>query len=209
MFEYYTLGLIALLAAASPGPDFAIVLRNSLTHHQKAGILTALGIGAGILVHTTYCVLGIALIISESVWLFNIIKFVGATYIIYLGVMSLLAKKTHNLEKINAKQMTTISDKRAFLNGFITNVLNPKCTLFMLSIFTLMVKPNTPISVQITYGIEIALIAVAWFIFLSCVLNRRWVKQRLESVQHQVTKIMGVALVCLGIWIMTASTHVA
>jgi threonine/homoserine/homoserine lactone efflux protein len=83
MFEYYTLGLIALLAAISPGPDFAIVLRNALTHHQRAGIFTALGISAGILVHTSYCVLGLALIISQSILLFNIIKFVGAGYIIW------------------------------------------------------------------------------------------------------------------------------
>jgi threonine/homoserine/homoserine lactone efflux protein len=75
----------------------------------------------------------------------------------------------------------------------------------MLSIFTLMIKPGTPILIQITYGLEIALIAMLWFIFLSYALNHHWIKQRLESVQHHVSKIMGAALVGLGIWIITQS----
>jgi threonine/homoserine/homoserine lactone efflux protein len=123
MFEYYTIGIIALLAAVSPGPDLAIVLRNAIGHHQRAGIFTALGISAGILVHTSYCLLGLALVISQSILLFNIIKFAGASYIIYLGVSGLLAKKPTALS-FKAKKLSSISNHRAFLNGFITNLLN-------------------------------------------------------------------------------------
>lgn len=207
MLEYYTIGMIAILAAISPGPDFAMVLRNSLMHHREAGILTAFGIGAGILIHTTYCVLGLALIISQSIFLFSIIKFIGAGYLIYLGIKGLFAKKPHDLDKISVKKIQPITNKRAFLDGFLANVLNPKCTLFMLSIFTLVVRPGTSLIVQISYGLEISAIAMSWFIFLSYALSHRWIKQRLESFQYKITKVMGVLLVGLGIFILSESAH--
>jgi threonine/homoserine/homoserine lactone efflux protein len=89
----------------------------------------------------------------------------------YLGVKSLLAKRPHKMSELKGAKVTRISDKRAFFDGFIANVLNQKFTLFMLSIFTLMVKPNTPIFIQFTYGVEIALIAISWFVFLSFALK--------------------------------------
>ena len=204
MIEYYTIALIALLAAISPGPDFVVIAKNALAHNRRSAVMTSLGIGAGILVHSTYCVLGLAIVISQSLLLFSLIKYLGAAYLIYLGIKSLLSKTSHlptQLQKAPANRSLWL----AFRDGLLTNVLNPKCTLFMLSVFTLVVRPHTPTFVQATYGIEIALITTVWFVFLSYGLTIQAIKSRMENVEHIVTKLIGVVLVTLGIAVIFES----
>jgi len=205
MFEYYTIAVIAILAAISPGPDFFIVVKNALAHHRKSAILTSLGVSAGTLVHSTYCILGLAIIISKSILLFNVIKYLGASYLIYLGVKSLLDKGAHANPMNKQFAYTPISNKRSFADGFLTNVLNPKCTLFMLSVFTLVVKPNTPIFEQSIFALEIAGIALLWFVFLSYALTHKAIKQKIANVQHIVSRVIGVVLLALGISILVKS----
>lgn len=197
MIEYYTIALIAVLAAISPGPDFVVIAKNALAHNRQSALLASLGIGVGILIHTTYCVLGLAIVISQSLLLFSLIKYFGAAYLIYLGVKSLLSKQSHL--QLQAKKSSHRSAWSSFRDGLLTNVLNPKCTLFMLSVFTLVVKPHTPTSVQVIYGLEIALITALWFVFLSFGLTVNSIKSRIEKVQHIVTKLIGGVLIALGI----------
>lgn len=102
MLEFFTISIVILLAAISPGPDFALVTRNSLRHSQKAGVMTALGIAIGTLFHASYCILGFVIIISKSILLFNIIKYMGASYLIYLGIKGLLEKKNKEEIKYNS-----------------------------------------------------------------------------------------------------------
>lgn len=198
MIEYYTIGLIALLAAISPGPDFVVVVKQAMTQSRHSAVMTSLGIGVGILVHTAYCVLGLAIVISQSILLFNLIKYLGASYLIYLGIKSLLSKQPHIPNSPQQKHLP-YSPWQTFRVGLLTNVLNPKCTLFMLSIFTLVVRPRTPTFIQVTYGIEIALISTAWFVFLSYGLSYPIIKSRIEKTQHIVTKLIGAVLITIGI----------
>ena len=79
-----------------PGPDFVIVTKNTLLHSRHSGFYASLGIGCAILVHVTYCALGIAFIISKSVLWFDIIKYTGACYLIYLGICTLLSKQSNH-----------------------------------------------------------------------------------------------------------------
>lgn len=202
MMEYYTIAVIAILAAISPGPDFVVVVKNALSHDRKSALITSLGVSLGTLVHSTYCILGLAIIISKSILLFNMIKYLGASYLIYLGVKSLLSKEVSK-NPMNAQfKHSSITNSRSFLDGFFTNVLNPKCTLFMLSVFTLVVKPNTPIGVQSIYALEIAVATLIWFVFLSYALTHKAIKKKVENVQHVVSKVIGVVLLGLGISIL-------
>lgn len=86
MLELISVVTITLLAVISPGADFAMVSRNSMFLSRRAGLLTALGISLGVLVHVTYSMLGIGLLISQSILLFNLVKFAGAAYLIWLGI---------------------------------------------------------------------------------------------------------------------------
>ena len=160
MTELIAVITITLLAVISPGPDFAMVTRNSLMLSRRAGVLTALGIGLGVLVHVTYTLVGVGLLIQQSLWLFNAIKLVGAVYLIYLGVKMLRAKPAGPLAD---STVASLSDAAALRTGFLTNALNPKTTVFIVSLFMQVVRPDTPLAVQIGYGAFISVAHMAWF----------------------------------------------
>lgn len=204
MFEFFTISLVILLAAISPGPDFVLVTRNSLRYSQKAGVLTAFGIAVGMLFHVTYCILGFAIIISKSLLLFSIIKYLGAAYLIYLGIKGLLEKKSSN-EFVAEKVKSSISNYDAFLQGLLCNVLNPKAVMFFLALFTILIKPSMPIPIQIAYGIEVALIHLLWFASVSVVWGHDKIKIFLGKFLHYITKAFGGALLLLGVKIAMLS----
>lgn len=198
--QVFSIGLIALLGAMLPGPDFAIVAKNSLLHSRKSGYFTSFGIGAAILVHMSYCILGLAIVISSSLLFFSLIKYLGAAYLIYLGLNSLFFQQSKEIflsnEKIKKKE---ISNFVSFRQGFFCNLLNPKATLFFLSIFTVIIKPNTSWSVQVIYGIEIFFIATAWFCALTIILSHSYIKRTLEKAEKYIAKLFGIFLIGFGV----------
>ena len=130
--EFLTVVVIHLLAVMSPGPDFALVSRNSFAYSRRAGVFSAMGIALGLGVHVIYSLVGIGLLISQSIVVFSIIKYIGAAYLIYLGVRSLLSKKKTATAEVLAEK-PDITKLAALKQGFLTNTLNPKVTLFFLA----------------------------------------------------------------------------
>ena len=198
--QFLTVAIIHFLAVASPGPDFAIVTRNSLVYTRKIGIYTALGVGVAIGVHVAYSLLGIAFVISQSIILFNVIKYVGAAYLIYIGVKSLLAKKQTdtNAELQFEKTKKDISLFTAVRTGFLTNVLNPKATLFFLALFTQVISPTTPKFIQLLYGVEMMTVTFVWFTLVSLLFSNQAVKAKLNKFQHYLERVTGAILIGLG-----------
>ncbi len=113
MLELVSVITITLLAVISPGADFAMVSRNSMFLSRRAGLLTALGISLGVLVHVSYSMLGIGLLISQSILLFNLVKFAGAAYLIWLGIGMLRSRKLDPQKVVTAPQL---SDWQALRN---------------------------------------------------------------------------------------------
>src|SRR5438552_69104 len=129
--QFFTIGLLMLFSSMLPGPDFALVTKNTILHSRQSGFFTSFGIGSAILVHITYCSLGLAIVISNSILLFNIIKYIGAAYLIYLGISSLFSKQEKHIVSNNKKiKKSALSKWVAFRQGFLCNLLNPKATLF-------------------------------------------------------------------------------
>ncbi|MAS87078.1 MAG: amino acid transporter [Micavibrio sp.] len=199
--NYLIIISISIVAMISPGPDLLIVLRNSLGLGRKHGIATALGIGSGLIIHVTYCVLGIAFIISQSIMMFSVIKYVGAAYLLWLGYKSLKSKGwAVDPEKAKNKQKTVFA---AFREGFITNAFNPKATMFFLALFTQVVAPNTPMSWQLLYGVTIIALACIWFSIVSVVLTNPQLRSILSKFSVWIDRVTGVLLVGLGLKIIT------
>ncbi|NRF50150.1 LysE family transporter, partial [Pseudomonas stutzeri] len=170
--EFMTVALVHLLAVASPGPDFAVVVRESVAQGRRAGSWTALGVGCGIFVHVAYSLLGIGLIVSQSIVLFNLFKWLAAAYLVYLGWRALRARPM-SLEAIDgANAPVARSAWRAFVIGFVTNGLNPKATLFFLSLFTVVISPDTPLLVQAGYGLYLAGATALWFLLVAWLFSR-------------------------------------
>lgn len=195
------LAMIALLGAMSPGADFVLVTRNSLVYSRKIGIFTAIGIGMGVLVHVFYTLAGIGLIISQSILLFNIIKYIGAAYLIYIGWKSLNAKprdEKKEVEKISTN-LKNITPAKALLSGIATNALNPKVTLFFLSLFMQFISTGTPFSVQVMLGLETAAIIGGWFAIVAIMFSNDLLKNKIKKVGHWFEKVTGAALILLGV----------
>ncbi len=214
MNEFLLVAGIHLLAVMSPGPDFAMVVRNSLVYSRRTGLLAAVGLGLGILLHVTYSLLGIGLIISQSVMLFNAIKFLGAAYLIYIGVKSLLSKRESKKEIEaelksefnNEPAKKDLSTAKAIQVGFLTNALNPKATLFFLALFTQVINPDTAIGIKVLYGLEMSIATFAWFAFVSVVLTQRHVNSVFSRVKHHFEHVFGVVLIALGIKVALSSS---
>lgn len=197
--EFLTVALIHLLAVASPGPDFAIVVRESVGAGRRAGIFTALGVGCGIFVHVTYSLLGIGLIVSQSIVLFNALKWLAAAYLLYIGIKALRAKPAAAGAADPHVAQLERSPRAAFVTGFVTNGLNPKATLFFLSLFTVVINPHTPLLVQAGYGMYLAVATAIWFCMVAMLFSQQRVRAGFARLGHWFDRAMGVVLVGLGI----------
>ncbi len=189
-----------LLAVVSPGPDFFVAVQTSLGHGRRAGVGAAIGFGLGILVHVAYSVAGIALIISQSIVAFQIIKTIGALYLIYLGYKSW---KNHSgfsvFDSDQQTGQTHLPFGQAVLKGFLTNVLNPKATLFFLGLFTIMISPTTLISHQAILGLIMALNTTLWFCAVAFFFTMPHIQQGFLRFQNWFNKAFGAILIALGI----------
>ncbi len=193
-----TVALVHLLAVASPGPDFAVVVRESVAQGRRAGSWTALGVGCGIFVHVAYSLLGIGLIVSQSIVLFNLFKWLAAAYLVYLGWRALRARPM-SLEAIDGTNAPVArSAWRAFVIGFVTNGLNPKATLFFLSLFTVVISPDTPLLVQAGYGLYLAGATALWFLLVAWLFSRGRVRAGFARMGHWFDRLTGAVLIGLG-----------
>lgn len=201
-----TVAAIHLLAVMSPGPDFIMTMRNSLLYSRRSGIYSAIGLGLGILVHVAYCLAGIAVIISQSIVVFTILKYLGAAYLIYIGIKSLRAKQSRG-EAISETARPDMTKLQAIRSGFITNATNPKATLFFLSLFTLVIEPSTPFAIKAVMGIEMSIATALWFSLIALLVSHRAIRSRITRFQHYVERFMGAVLILFGIKLATTQSH--
>ena len=196
--DWLTVFLVGCLAVMSPGPNLAVTLRNSLSYSRRAGIYTALGLAAGNTVHAAYSLAGIGLVIAQSVVLFNVIKWAGAAYLVWIGVQALRAQPRAETPDLSGTA-DDLSASTAFRTGLFTNLLNPKVTLFFLALFTQVVEPGTPLALQALYGGTIVGLEFAWFGLVAVVLSQGAVRRRFFAVSHWVDRATGAALIALGV----------
>lgn len=197
MNELYLVVTISALAVISPGSDFAIVTKNTISNGRYAGYATALGIALSTWVHTFYCLIGIALLISKSPTLFHLIKYVGMGYLLYIGITTFQSKFTaNNLSQCSPSRHTMFN---SFKQGLLSNVANPKTTLFYLSLFTMVISKNTTLYIQVLYGFIICLLHLLWFIFVSYLISHPAIKRKFDKNIALVNKIIGIILIGIAI----------
>jgi len=198
--EFLTIAGIHLLAVASPGPDFAVVLKHSVSFGRRAAILTSIGVGLAILLHVAYSLLGIGLLIQNTPGMFQILSYAAAAYLLYIGWGALNSKPSNPADpNVTPQGKQTISDKKAFWLGFLTNGLNPKATLFFLSVFAVAVSAQTPNSIKLFYGLYLAIATGLWFCALSYFLSSARVRQFLSSKGYWFDRVMGAVLILLAV----------
>ncbi len=189
---------IHLLAVMSPGPDFVMVLKNALQYNRKIAVYTALGIGLGIGVHILYSIAGVAYLLQKNQSLFYIIKIAGALYIIYMGAKTFMTQRK-KIEIGGNRNSPELSTWQAIKTGFFTNVLNPKASLFFLSLFSVLMPPDVPIWFLIGISFMLITVTFLWFSLVSVIFTNRKIVKSYEKYESFLVKAFGLILIFLGI----------
>lgn len=211
--QWFTLIVVFTLAVLSPGPDFVVAVRNSLLYSRKVGIVTAFGFGAGISLHVTYTILGLAALIEQSVVVFNFFKWSGAIYLIYIGFLAIRSKGsaskiTKEMEQESHVNLQMAHEQikpttwRVFRMGFLTNALNPKASLFFLAIFSQIISTETPLFWKLAYGLTSVGIVVLWFSLVAILLTYPPIRNSFLQLSHWIDRICGGLMISLGIKII-------
>ncbi len=215
--EFLTIVVAHALAVASPGPDFALVLRQSLAHGRRTAIWSSIGIGCGLSVHIAYCILGLGYFLKNSDTALTTVKYLGAGYLAYLGVQALRTKARQSdidvgrglpptpTEPVGHKARPTFpTNQAAWTTGFLVNVLNPKAALFFISLFPLAVSVTTPKLIQFGYGVWMTLATMVWFSFVSVVFTREDVRRRFLRHGHWIDRALGVVFIGFAVSLVLA-----
>jgi threonine/homoserine/homoserine lactone efflux protein len=182
----------------APGPDMLYVITRGMTHGRRAGILSAIGVLCGILVHTTMAAFGLTLIFQTSAFAFLIVKYLGASYLIYLGIKSWKDKNTFSLET----SISMMSSYRLFWQGVLSNVVNPKIAIFFLAFLPQFVdKGGSQVTLQlILLGLTFAFLGLIFLLAVgySSGTIGSWIAQRPQYAQL-LGRLSGGILIGLGI----------
>ena len=187
----------------TPGPDTAYIVGRSVAQGRGAGLMSAFGISAGCCVHALACAFGLTALLAASATAFTVIKLVGAAYLIYLGVRMIIAKQAATPSGAEAAQAAAAKPLRQlFMQGFWTNVLNPKVVLFFVSFFPQFVSADSPHKAWafLTLGAVFVAMSTVWTSLVAWVAGS--VTQRFSGkpgVRKWLDRTVGSAFVGLGL----------
>ncbi|KJE33637.1 lysine transporter LysE [Thalassospira sp. HJ] len=216
--EIIAVGIITILAVISPGPDFAMVTRIALARGRHAGVLCALGIGSGVSVHLAYTLFGMGVLFANNVWVLSTLRYLGAAYLIWLGISALWPDiravfiapkpwKNQDVRDNRATQPDQFQEQRdgsAFWIGFACNALNPKTMLFIVSLFSQVISPDTELVLEIGYGFYIAACHMGWFALVAIALTLPSVQARIATLKIWIERGAGLCLAGLGVKLLSS-----
>ncbi|MGG2063602.1 LysE family translocator [Bacillus sp. S14(2024)] len=202
MENYLLFILTALLIIIMPGPGFALVTKNTISHGRNGGIKTVLGTVSGMMIHTIMATLGLSAILMKFAMLFTLIKYAGALYLIYLAVKSLkssFSKKEHmsGSVEMNPKDIGTV---KSFRQGFTTAILNPKTAVFFLSFLPQFIVSNQSHLFQfLLLGLTFTTLTAIWYFLYISLIRQLGNFLRKEKVNRAMEGITGTILLVFGV----------
>jgi len=196
MPQLATLASVMLLACISPGPDFIAVTSQSLSD-RKAGIGAAIGVTVACLIWATLAIFGLGMILSRLSWLYEVIRYLGAAYLIYLGIRMLIGLRLSATElAISAAPVRTMP--RALRRGFLVGMTNPKSAAFFGSLFVTVLPIHAPLWVHgVTLAI-VGIVACGWFCTLALLFSMRRIRNIYLKLRRPFDAVMGGLLVAIG-----------
>lgn len=170
---------VVLLAYLIPGPDFLLVSRYAV-QHKHLGFYAALGAQSGLCVHMLMAALGLSTIAAQSAGIFGVIRWMGAAYLIWLGITVLRQSQPQSAHHVSQRDHVCAGHRRAFVNGLLTNLLNPKAIVFFLSVLPQFMDPTADVLHQILIlGVLDVAIGIAWWWGVV------WLMQRVAHTLHR------------------------
>lgn len=201
--EFLALYTINFLNLVSPGAGFAITVRHSISYSRKIGVMTGLGIVLSSLFHKSYTFLGFGLIISQNPILFSVIKYAGAAFLAYMGIMSFKSLYVSLFKTVSVAGTTfdvddVVTPKKGFTLGFFTDLLNPQASLCFMTIVAATVSPSTPLHVQALYGLALIITSLLWYTFLALFVTTPLLYEKFMKTEKVVDAVAGSLLIYLS-----------
>lgn len=197
--------VIHILAALSPGPDIALMTKQSLIHGRAAGIWTSLGISLGLSIHILYSLVGLSAIIVHNTQWMILLKIAGGGYLIFLGIGGLRARPATSSPGLMQETQANRSPYRFLVSGVLCNVLNPKAVIYFLSLFTVILSPDIPLPTLIVYGLWIMILQMICFVGLACLFTHKSIHEKFVKAGHWLDRAFGTALVALGVKVIVSN----
>ncbi|WP_087023218.1 LysE family translocator [Thaumasiovibrio subtropicus] len=196
LFTLFTVHFVALM---SPGPDFALVVQNASRYGRSTGIMIAFGLSIGILLHSTFSLTGISLLVSNQPMLFNLLQLAGGSYLIWLGFGALMSLRQPRTQLPDGdKEQLLQSKKQAFTKGFTTNILNPKALVFFVSLVSTLVPADLSNGGKITAITVLWALSFSWFAFLAWVLTGKKMQHLLAKLVPYIDGACGALFTAVG-----------
>jgi threonine/homoserine/homoserine lactone efflux protein len=194
------IGAVVVLCAV-PGPDIAYLLARTITQGRRAGLIAALGINVGAYVHVFAAVLGLSAILATSSTAFTVLKWVGACYLVWIGVRALMTRSAPMT--VNAAQKSAVSARRIFWEGFLCDALNPKVAIFFLAFLPQFVTKDSAIgtTTQLLFlGVTCNVVAIGFnFILVCCASAATNALRRRTAWLKWLNRAAGALFIGLGI----------
>jgi threonine/homoserine/homoserine lactone efflux protein len=195
---FTSVALAHVLAVMSPGPDFAMVTRQTIAYGRGPGLWTAWGIAFGILFHVSYGLFGLGWLLERYPQFLDVMRFAGAAFLIYMGIAALRAKPRDARASSDAGE-PKFDPRRHFGIGVMTNVLNPKATLSFTALFTAVIATHTPMSLRYALAAWFIVSTALWFSFVALTLGHARVRAALMRYGHWIDRVTGAILIALGV----------
>lgn len=196
-------GAVALahaLGVSSPGPDFAVIVRQTLAHGRGIGVATALGIGSGILFHVSWGMFGLGWAVERFPELLDGLRYGGAAVLLWVGLKALRSQPMlARSGELAPAAAPAPSAARAYGLGLATNLLNAKAFLFFVALCSSVVTAGTPALLRVVLGLWMVMATAAYFSFVAWTVGHPAVRRRLLAHAHRIDRAMGALLIGLAL----------
>jgi threonine/homoserine/homoserine lactone efflux protein len=199
--------LAGALLNITPGPDMAFIVARSTQYGPRAGIAAALGIGVGTFVHITAAAVGISALILASAWAFTLVKWVGAAYLVYIGLQTLWASFKPVASVAQPTAASSASLRQIFFQGVLPNAMNPKVAIFFLAFLPQFVAADAPSKAAafVTLGLIFDAVGTVWNIAVACAAG--WLATRAPSQRLKLWLERGIGALFVGVGVKLALTN--
>ena len=196
---WLSLASICILGAMTPGPSLAMVLKHTISGGRFNGMIVSIAHGLGVALYAVLTVLGMAVIIKETPWLFNIIKYAGVAFLLWLAFKALTSKSA--LDNIQTKTCK-VSWQQSAWEGFSIAFLNPKLALFFLALFSQFIHADASAHQKTVMVATVGAIDTLWYCLIALILSQSSMLTRLRANAHIVDKVTGIALISVAMRVM-------
>lgn len=197
----FTITFVVFLAIVSPGPNFFLVASKALSKSRKAGVITSIGVGVGSFIYSILGFLGIAAIVSSSDTAYSVLRYLGGSYLIFLGLSMVFKKKKNDLAGSLKTEKSDDNFYRSFVTGLTTNLSNPKAMVIYVSVFSMSAEP-VPLFYRALTCFLIFTISASWYSFVAVSFSNKRVLSFYNSKSRLISGFFASAIVAFGLKII-------